>query len=359
MTNYTQNTTFTTKDALTTGDANKLVTGAGLDGEFSEIQTTIATKYDISNLATQVQAEAGSNNDAWMSPLRVAQYLGGAGGASGAGMVGDIVALADPNADRILFWDDSANDLAGAAAFLTASTGLTITGTNITTNDAQIVLTALSGYVADQHVAHAGVSITAGTGLTGGGTIAATRTLSLDIFGLTTDNIIDTAADYVPYYNAGDGGTNKVLMSTLVGSAVGDQKAYLSGAQALAAGVEATVIYNINDYSGLQRGTYSTSTGIYTAGSSGARVLVTAYCTVTSVAPGVSYSLTIAKNGANDARSIHRNDANATAEEGCLTISAAYTLAASGTIQVRAYCSAAGSLTTGLLYNAVSFVELG
>lgn len=35
--------------------------------------------------------------------------------------------LADPNADRILFWDDSA----GAFDFLTAGTGLTITGTTI------------------------------------------------------------------------------------------------------------------------------------------------------------------------------------------------------------------------------------
>ncbi len=35
---------------------------------------------------------------------------------------------ADPNADRILFWDDSA----GATAYLTASTGLTITTTSIT-----------------------------------------------------------------------------------------------------------------------------------------------------------------------------------------------------------------------------------
>lgn len=39
-----------------------------------------------------------------------------------------IAGLADPNADRILFWDDSA----GAYAYLTASTGLTISGTNMT-----------------------------------------------------------------------------------------------------------------------------------------------------------------------------------------------------------------------------------
>ena len=35
-----------------------------------------------------------------------------------------------------------------------------------------------TGFVADEHVAHSGVSITAGDGMSGGGTIAATRTLT-------------------------------------------------------------------------------------------------------------------------------------------------------------------------------------
>jgi len=39
---------------------------------------------------------------------------------------------------------------------------------------------SFSGFVADEHVAHSGVSIIAGTGLTGGGTIAASRTLNVD-----------------------------------------------------------------------------------------------------------------------------------------------------------------------------------
>jgi hypothetical protein len=50
-----------------------------------------------------------------------------AGSATAAGMVADIAALTDPNADRILFWDDSA----GAVARLAPSTGLTISGTDI------------------------------------------------------------------------------------------------------------------------------------------------------------------------------------------------------------------------------------
>lgn len=43
-------------------------------------------------------------------------------------VAGRIPAFADPNADRLVFWDDSA----GAWAALAASTGLTISGTNIT-----------------------------------------------------------------------------------------------------------------------------------------------------------------------------------------------------------------------------------
>jgi hypothetical protein len=41
--------------------------------------------------------------------------------------VQQISALGDPNADRILFWDDSA----GQIKYLTAGTNLTITGTTI------------------------------------------------------------------------------------------------------------------------------------------------------------------------------------------------------------------------------------
>lgn len=45
-----------------------------------------------------------------------------------SGLAGKITSFADPNADRIVFWDDSA----GAYAALTASTGLTISGTSMT-----------------------------------------------------------------------------------------------------------------------------------------------------------------------------------------------------------------------------------
>lgn len=50
-----------------------------------------------------------------------------------------ITAFADPNADRIVFWDDSA----GAFAALTASTGLTISGTSMTVRSASDTQTGI------------------------------------------------------------------------------------------------------------------------------------------------------------------------------------------------------------------------
>jgi hypothetical protein len=73
-----------------------------------------------------------------------------------------------------------------------AGTGITVAADSISTNDGQIVHDSLSGFVADEHVAHGSVSITAGTGLTGGGTIAASRTINV-----VGGNGISAAADQV------------------------------------------------------------------------------------------------------------------------------------------------------------------
>ena len=75
---------------------------------------------------------------------------------------------------------------------LVASTGITLTGDTLTTNDGQIVHDNLSGFVADEHIAHSGVTLTAGDGLTGGGTIAASRT-----FAVGAGTLIDVTADAV------------------------------------------------------------------------------------------------------------------------------------------------------------------
>jgi hypothetical protein len=164
-------THFTDKDALTSGDANKVVVGSQFDAEFNAIVTAVATKYDSDDLASQAQAEGETVNTVLMTPLRVANWAD-----ANLGLVGDLQALSsDPAADRLVFFDDTDNTL----KFLTVSTGLAISGTNMVTSDGGIDHDALLNFVADEHVAHSGVTVTAGTGMTGGGTIDSTITLNV------------------------------------------------------------------------------------------------------------------------------------------------------------------------------------
>jgi hypothetical protein len=49
MSNYSKTTDFAAKDALTTGNANKIVKGTEIDDEFSAIQTAVNTKADVNS----------------------------------------------------------------------------------------------------------------------------------------------------------------------------------------------------------------------------------------------------------------------------------------------------------------------
>ena len=76
---------------------------------------------------------------------------------------------------------------------LAAGTGLTLTGDTLSTNDSEIVHDSLSGFESNEHIDHTSVSITAGNGLTGGGTIAATRTINVGAGTGVTVNANDIA----------------------------------------------------------------------------------------------------------------------------------------------------------------------
>jgi len=358
MTDYTKNHDYSDKDALASGDINKIVLGQDIDDELDELQTVIATKYDVSDIATQAQAEAGVSNSVLITPLRMAQYLTGAAGGSGAGMVGDIITLADPNADRILFWDDSA----GAVALLQVSTGLQIVGTVLSTKDSEIVHNSLSGYDANRHIDHTAVSITAGSGLTGGGTIDATRTLALDIVGLTTDNTVDQASDYIPYYDAGEGANNKVLMSTIAGVALGDGRWYRAATQSIPAALATTIVFETAGYNSLQRGSFSLATGLYTAGSAGSRVTFMAQFAAVSLAASRSMTIIVsASSGGEVARASFTNLGSGTMTLPTVSVSGNASLASGETLSVAAFFTTVANTlpaSTSGLYNLFSIVEL-
>jgi hypothetical protein len=137
MSDYTKTTNFTAKDGLATGNALKVIKGSYFDTEFDNIVTAVATKYDSTNIASTAQAEALTSDAVLITPSGLNDVL-----VANSGSLGDIQALADPGADRILFWDDSA----GAAAWLTPGNGIETSTTSLQITDSAVSTTNPIGF---------------------------------------------------------------------------------------------------------------------------------------------------------------------------------------------------------------------
>jgi len=78
---------------------------------------------------------------------------------------------------------------------------------------------ALTGFVANEHIDHTSVTLTAGDGLSGGGDISANRSFAVDISGLTADGAPVGSTDYVMTYDDSAGVNKKVLLDNLAHTA--------------------------------------------------------------------------------------------------------------------------------------------
>lgn len=348
MSDFVKSQEYSDKDALASGDPEKLILGTDFDVELDAIAVAIATKYDSNDIASQAQAEAQSSNAVLLTPLRLANWAD-----YGAGLVTDLRNLTDPNADRLAFWDDSA----GALAWLTPGTGVTISGTTISVSATALAITDLIGYDANKYVDHTTVSITAGVGLSGGGTIAATRTLDVDVTELTELVTVDPAADFLLIYDASATTHKKVLVENMVGEELGDSKHKLASGQSLSADTEAPVQFNTDVYDSLTRGTFDTGTYTYTA-TVDCRVLVIVNLTLDDVNAGADAYVSIQKNSADVARARTRNDADGSTFDLHLTCSTVVSLSATDTIRILGYCSSAETILSTESLSYLCFVEL-
>lgn len=346
MSDFVKSQDYSDKDALASGDPEKLILGTDFDVELDALAVAIATKYDSTDLASQAQAEAGLNNTTLMTPLRVAQTF-----AVNAGALLDIQGLTDPNADRIMFWDDSA----GAVTWLTAGTGLSITSTTLAVDFPTISITSLSDYDANKWVDHTGVTITAGTGLSGGGTIAASRTIDLDITELTELTSVDPAADFLVIYDTSATAHKKVLVENMVGEELGDGKWKLSSDQSLS--TQTNALFATTVYDSLSRGSYNTGTYTYTA-SVACRVQVYAHATATALNNGHSLTLEIQKNGTSVARDFVFNTADASNLEHTVQALVNISLAQSDTVKVQFASSTTTSVESDEKYTWLCITEL-
>jgi len=94
----------------------------------------------------------------------------------------------------------------------------------------------LTNFVADEHVAHSGVSITAGFGLKGGGTIASTRDLAVDSAELTT-YYRPLIRSYISATDAGGDGSfaynNSTGVFTYTGPSAAETRAHFSAGEGI------------------------------------------------------------------------------------------------------------------------------
>lgn len=90
-----------------------------------------------------------------------------------------------------------------------------IAQSNVTQHEAAINHDNLTGFVANEHIDHTSVTLTAGEGLTGGGDISTNRSFAFDINGLTVDASPSAGNDYVATWDADAGSHKKVLLSSL------------------------------------------------------------------------------------------------------------------------------------------------
>ena len=80
--------------------------------------------------------------------------------------------LSDPGADRIMFWDDSEDTL----KWLDYADELVIFNEKLSVDH-----DLCTNFVANEHIDHTSVTLTAGTALSGGGDISASRTFDVEV----------------------------------------------------------------------------------------------------------------------------------------------------------------------------------
>jgi len=147
------------------------VTDAGGDGSASYNSSTGVITYTGPS-ASEVRAHLTANKGLSVSS--------GEFNIDSANVRGMFSASGDLSYSNGVFsYTDSDRTAAQIKGLFSGGTGITYSNGAISTTDGDIVHDNLSGFVANEHIDHSSVSVTAGTGLTGGGTIAATRTVNV------------------------------------------------------------------------------------------------------------------------------------------------------------------------------------
>ena len=252
--------------AFGTGVATAL--GQNVSGSGS-IALTTSPVFTTPNLGTPSAVTLTSATGLPLS-TGVTGQLPLANGGTGANLV-------DPNADRILFWDDSA----GAMTFLTVSTGLSISGTTLTATGSGGTVTSVSGTGTVNGITLTG-TVTSSGSLTLGGTLS-NVSLSTQVTGT------------LPVANGGSGQTTaQAAMNTFAGAVTSGSYLRGNGTNVVMSTIQAGDVPTLNQNTTGSAATLTTSRTIQTNLASTSAASFNGSANIT---PGVTGTLPVANGG--------------------------------------------------------------
>ncbi len=147
--------------------------------------TNFVANEHIDHSSVSVIAGAGLTGGGTIAANRTINVVGGTGVTANANDIAigqDVATSANVLFAAISASGDVSSSASGSFLNVKASNNVNATnlyGTVLTATQATIDHDSLANFVANEHIDHSSVSVVAGTGLTGGGTIAANRTLNV------------------------------------------------------------------------------------------------------------------------------------------------------------------------------------